>query len=123
MSIYSQQYKENAAKCELKIPFCQTCQQFFFYPRALCPHCLGAGWEWKSSTGRGKVYSFTIVRITYLEDFADKTPYIYAIIELDEGVRMAANIVDCPFDDVRVGMEVVWTMQSKISELPAFKPV
>jgi len=57
-------------------------------------------------SGRGRVYSFTVVRRPLIPDFAAIAPYIYAIIELEEGVRLTSNIINCQFEDVYVDMPV-----------------
>ncbi len=107
----------------LQLQYCPACKKYIFYPREFCPECLEVKPEWRDSTGRGKVYSYTIVRWSALKSFESKVPYIYAIVELDEGVRMPTNIVDCPVDEVKIGMpvEVTWQREGK-KDIPVFRP-
>jgi len=90
----------------LELQYCPACQKYIFYPRELCPYCLEAKPEWKGVSGRGRVYSYTVVRQSALKEFVKKVPYIYAIVELDEGVRIPTTIIGCPVDEIEIGMPV-----------------
>jgi len=79
---------------------------FFFYPRNRCPECLSADWSWQETSGRGFVYAFTIDRVGHDPAQRSRLPLVIAIIELDEGPRMTANVLDCVPEDVVVGMRV-----------------
>ena len=78
----------------------------FFYPRSRCPRCLGADWEWCDASGRGEIHSFTVDRVGHLPGLEQAVPYAIAIVELAEGPRMTARIVDCDVDALRVGQPV-----------------
>ena len=97
---------EAAKRHELLIPRCSACDRFFFYPRHTCPHCMSPDWEWAPVSGRGRVYSFTLVRRPANPAFGDDVPYPYAVVELDEGPRMITNIVDCPVEAIEIDMPV-----------------
>jgi len=79
---------------------------FFFYPRSRCPKCLGDDWQWQPASGRGEVHAFTIDRVGHDPALARRVPFAIAVIELEEGPRVTANVVGCPVDDVHVGMPV-----------------
>lgn len=117
-------FKEKCNRGELWLPYCPHCQKAFFYPRGQCPFCLEAGWEWKPASGRGQIYSYTIVNVSTLDEFRDSTPYVYALIDLEEGVRLASNLVDCPVELLKPDMPVklAWVMRDG-RQLPAFRPV
>jgi len=110
---------------QLRLQRCAECQSYVFYPRSVCPHCLSERLEWATASGRGKVYSFTIVRRAMNPSFADDVPYVFAIVELAEGPRVTTNIVNCAPDDVRVDMPVTATYDSVTPEtaLLKFEPV
>jgi len=91
---------------EVRIQRCPDCQRYIFYPRALCPHCLSEGLEWVRASGRGRVYSYTVVRRAMHPAFQPEVPYVFAIIELEEGVRLPSNVINCRPEDVRVDMRV-----------------
>lgn len=95
-------YWQAAAQGKLMIKRCKECSQVHFYPRALCPHCLGDT-EWVESTGLGRVYSASTVQQ------ADGD-YIIAYVELDEGVTMLTNLVDAGAS-VAIGARVKVSMQ------------
>jgi uncharacterized protein len=82
----------HAAEGVLALPFCAACERFFFYPRPFCPRCWSYAVEWKHVSGRGRVVSYTIVeRLAAGLDRA--IPYVVAIVELEEGERLMANVV------------------------------
>jgi len=107
----------------LEIQYCPACEKYIFFPRELCPYCLQVKPEWKETSGWGRVYSYTVVRRSSLEEFVKKVPYIYAIVELQEDIRMSSNIVDCPVDKIKIGMpvELAWVDESK-NGVPVFRP-
>ena len=85
---------------------CSICNQCFFPARVICPECRRKGKmsEYKFS-GRGKVFSYTVVRIPP-EGFELYSPYIVAIIDLEEGTRIVSQIVDCKPHEAKIGMQV-----------------
>ncbi|MEM0359381.1 MAG: Zn-ribbon domain-containing OB-fold protein [Candidatus Hadarchaeales archaeon] len=85
---------------------CGHCEKIFFPPRAICPNCRRVGHlEPFKLSGRGRVYSFTTV-YAGPRDFKDQIPYVLAIIELEEGPRVMAQITDCNGEEVKIGDEV-----------------
>ena len=120
----SRGYFEALARHELYVQRCSTCGTKRFYPRALCPACLSDATEWLRASGRGTVYSFTVTHQNQAPGFRDELPYVLAIVELAEGVRLMTNIVGCPPGDVRIGMpvEVVFEDVTPEITLPKFKP-
>lgn len=109
---------------ELLIQHCRDCDRYQFYPRPLCVHCWGEDLQWVRSEGRGTVYSYSIVRQNMMPGFAQEVPYVFAVVELEEGVRMSTNIVRCEPDKVTVGMPVVIEFERITNEitLPKFRP-
>ena len=100
-------YWEATAQGKLLIKSCNACGHVFFYPRNHCPSCWSTDTEWKESSGRGTVYTFTVVYQNDLPPFRDRVPYVVAIVELEEGVRMTSNIEGITPEEVRCGMPVV----------------
>jgi len=94
---------EAAARGELRYQRCPECGHAQFYPRAVCTAC-GASPEWANASGRGTVHTFTVVRQNLMPPFREELPYVVAMVELEEGVRMMTNVTDCAPDDVHVGM-------------------
>lgn len=110
---------------ELRYQQCQDCDSLIFYPRRHCTACLGNNLAWRKSSGRGRVYTYSVVRQSYHPFFRDLVPYAVAWIDLDEGFRLVSNIVgvDDPSRDVRIGMEVRvrWEEYDELC-LPLFEP-
>lgn len=108
---------------ELEMQYCTACEKYIFYPRELCPYCLEVRPEWRECTGRGIIYSYTIVRKSLLQEFEDRVPYTYAIVELQEGIRIPTNIIDCPVDQVRIGLPVeLARVEESKNPIPLFRP-
>lgn len=102
----SQPYWEAAARHELRLPFCIDCEKHFFMPRVLCPRCHGDRIDWRSASGDGVVYSFTIARRAAGPAFAERVPYVVALVDLDEGARLLSQIVTEDVGAVRIGQRV-----------------
>ncbi len=118
----SRPFWEAARLHELSLQRCAACTAYIYYPRARCPHCFSDRLGWERVSGRGKVYSYTVVRRASSRSFADQ-PYVLAIVELNEGPRMTTNIVAEPHN-VKVGMPVVVHFDDVTPEhtLVKFKP-
>jgi uncharacterized OB-fold protein len=104
---------------------CRTCGALQFYPKTTCTTCGSADLDWQPASGRGTVHTFTVARRATHPAFNGMEPYVVAIIELDEGPRVTGNVVDCPVDDVAVGMPVALTWDEADSDgirLPLWRP-
>lgn len=121
----SEVYWEAARRHELVLQQCRACERFRFYPRLVCPQCLSDQFEWRRASGRGVVYSFTVIHRPPFPAFRDRVPYVLALIDLEEGVRMMSNVIGCEPNEVRIGMPVEATFDDVTEEitLPKFKPV
>lgn len=118
----SRPFWDAARERRLAIQRCGACSTYVFPPRALCPHCHDATPEWVDASGTGSVYSYTVARRPAGPSFADKVPYVVAIVELDEGVRMLSNLVGVELDALRVGQRVRVTFEeSGDVTLPIFE--
>ncbi len=104
-------------------PVCSECGKSFFTPQIACPACLSVEWTYVPSSGRGTVYSATVVHRAPFPGLT--TPYQVAIVDLDEGWSMLTNVVDSPEAPVPIGtvVEVVWIDVDANLTLPAFRPV
>ena len=109
----------------LRIKRCHACRRAHFYPRPFCPHCWSEDVVWEDATGRATLYTYSVVHQNDLPPFPDRVPYVAAIVELEEGPRHMTNVVDCPFDQLRVGMDLEVTYRQETDEvtLPVFRPV
>jgi len=82
-------------------------------PRHLCPECWSDQLEWVESKGMGTVHSFTVIHRAPISAFAARTPYVVALIELDEGPRMMANVIGDDALSVRIGDRVGVTFEDR----------
>ncbi len=109
----------------LVLPWCVACEQAFWFPREVCPGCLGSAIDWRPASGRGRIHAATVEHHPALLPavFGDQ-PYVIALVDLDEGVRMMSNVVGCPPDEVGVGMAVAatWEPLSDGRQLLLFEP-
>ena len=117
-------YWDAAKRHELVMPRCKKCDHFFFYPRSECPRCLSTEIEWTKVSGRARLHTFTIVRQPVNPAFLEDVPYVYALVQLNEGPRMISNVVECEIDDVRVDMPLTVVFDDATPEwtLVKFKP-
>jgi uncharacterized OB-fold protein len=100
---------EYCAKHELRMQFCTRCSSWVWYPKAWCPKCgKRETMEWKGLSGRGTVYSFTIIRqvIDNAPSFNKDMPFVIALVELEEGPRMYSNLTGVKPDEVAIGDRV-----------------
>jgi uncharacterized OB-fold protein len=118
MDAATEPYWTAAKQGVLKIKRCTACDKVHFYPRALCPFCL-ADTEWIDASGLGTIYSVTVTRR------AGPIAYALAYVQLDEGISMLTNIVDCDLDSLRIGDRVKLCFKAADGEnrVPMFTPV
>lgn len=111
-------YWDATKKGTLLFKRCMECGKPHYYPRARCPHCSSEPTQWQRSTGRGSIYSFSIVRRA-------ASPYVIAYVTLSEGFTMLANVVDCEFGDLRIGqlVTVVFEGCEDGRMIPQFTPL
>jgi len=110
----------------MQLQRCNGCGQFIFYPRGVCPRCFSDDLAWQPVAGTGAVHAFTIVHRHPSPAFNDEVPYVVALVELDEGVRMLSNLVGIEPDPARVKVglpvEVVYDDATDEVTLPKFRP-
>jgi uncharacterized OB-fold protein len=118
----SRPFWDAARQHRLQLQHCGGCKAFIYYPRDRCPQCLSDKLEWRPVSGQGKVYSYTVVRRASTRSFSDK-PYVLAIVELEEGVRLTTNIEAAP-ESIKIGMPVTVCFDDVTPErtLVKFKP-
>jgi uncharacterized OB-fold protein len=116
-----------AARGELAIPRCTGCRRLVWYPCERCPGCAGDTLSWERVSGRGRVFSFAIVRRPLLPAYAELVPYATGLVSLDEdpAVRLVTRFVDCAPDDLRIDLPVravFRTLPSSALLAPFFAP-
>ena len=117
-------YWDGAAHDQLLIQRCERCAHIFHPPLPVCPSCHSTELSWQPASGRGKVFSYTVVHLAAHPAFADRVPYVAALIELEEGPRMVADVLDIAPEDVRIDMPVIvrFVQVADGVKLPQFVP-
>jgi uncharacterized OB-fold protein len=107
----------------LLLPLCNACGKHFFRPEVACTHCISLDWQWVEASGRGTLYSYSVIHRAPLPGF--KTPLVFAIVELAEGPTMFSNVIECAPEQVRIGMslQVVFEPLNAEVSLPKFRPL
>ena len=116
------QFYAECAKGRLCFQRCRACNTWRHLPRHGCAACGSTDWEWAPSTGRGRVFSWTVTHQAPFPGFA--TPYIVAVIELEEGVRMAAGLRDVDPAELRLDLPVELDLEpvTETAAVPFFRP-
>ena len=111
-----------AANGQLLVRRCTTCGRFQTPPLPMCPACNGLTWQAEPMSGRGSVYTFTITHHPKFPGFP--SPYVVALIELEEGPRIVSNLIDIDPAQVEIGLPVEVTFVAVDDELtlPLFRP-
>lgn len=91
-SVYSKPFWDGVEAGELRLPWCLACGKPHFPPRPFCPHCWEDEVEWRPASGRGKLYTYTVVRANPPSAFVDLLPFVIGIVRLDEDVQMMTHI-------------------------------
>jgi uncharacterized protein len=113
----TQEFWRAAAEARFLLPRCRACGQHHWHPRIMCPMCGGADLEWIQASGRGSVFSFTVMRTA-------AQPFVLAYVQLEEGPVLLTHVIDCPFEAVHVGqaVEVRWRKTDEGRCVPVFAP-
>lgn len=101
----------------LQLGYCRDCNRVHYYPRPFCPHCWSEAVELKPASGRGTLYTYSIVHVNDQPPFRDRLPYVAAMVDLEEGVRVSTNIVGCAHDALKLGMRVTVRFQQVTEEV------
>ena len=120
----SKTFWQGCQRQQLLLQKCRDCGRFQFYPRSFCINCMSQSLEWVRSSGKGTVHTFTVTHQNAMPGFAQEVPYVFAIVELTEGVRLTTNIVGCAPAEVYIGMPVTVVFEPISPEisLPKFRP-
>ncbi len=114
---------EGCRQGKLLLQYCDQCQQHQFYPRLYCMHCGSTNVRWVPASGRGVIYSYTVIHQNKSPEFVQDTPYNVAVVELAEGPRLMSTIVETDLAELRIDLPVtvVFDAVSEVIHLPRFK--
>jgi len=113
---------EAAKEERLLIKHCLDCDVYSYYPRPFCPKCWSEQVEWFEASGGATLYTWSVIYANDQPPFRDQVPYVAAVVDLDEGPRMMTNVIDCPFEELRIGMPLRVTFRPISDEftIPVF---
>lgn len=116
-------YFTGGLRSELLVKRCGDCGTTQAYPQNLCGNCLSKNNVWIRASGKGTIYSFSVVHQTPGPAFRLDVPFTLAFVELEEGVRIMSNIIDVDPRSVYIGMpvQVTWDRRDDVA-IPMFKP-
>lgn len=119
----TQPFWDGAKKKKLMLQYDPSKKKFQFWPRDCSVRTGKRNLQWKASSGKGFLYSYTTTYVP-TPGFEGKTPYLVGLIELDEGVRIIGNLINVKEDDVKIGMrvKVAWEPMSEDINYFAFEP-
>jgi uncharacterized protein len=103
MSTSARYWREIPQRYRLEAAKCTSCGKVFFPPRLTCKECGGREFEKVILPDTGKLMTYTIIRVAPSE-FSDQAPYAVGVAELDNGVRLMAQVADVDFDEIKLGM-------------------
>ncbi len=115
---------EGAQAGELRLQCCSRCGGWMYPVPHRCQHCGATELTWRTASGRGTLYSHARLQRVYHPRHDGRLPIILAWIDLEEGVRMPSNLVNCDPADARVGMPVQVTFERfpDGGAVPVFQP-
>ena len=119
------EFWQATANKEFRYQQCANCGTIVWHPRAHCTGCVDGDLRWKVSAGKGTIYSFSVVRLSYHPFFRTKVPYAVVYVDLDEGPRFLTNVTGIadPLTDVHAGqrVELAWEEHDELS-IPLVRP-
>ena len=102
----SQPFWDGLREHQLRLQQCGDCGHWIFFPRSHCPSCGSRRLGWKSVSGLGRLYTYTVARVPTLPEFSDELPQLLAVVELDEGPHLNTTLVGVAPEALHVGMRV-----------------
>lgn len=120
----TEEYWEHTTEERLAIPYCNDCDDFFFFPRSRCPICMAEDIEFRSVSGAATLVSYTTIHRAPTRNYQEMAPYVNALVDLAEGVRLM-TIIDVESEaELSIGMDLDVTFAETESEykLPFFEP-
>jgi uncharacterized OB-fold protein len=112
---FAAEFYAHCARGELRFQRCTGCGAWRHPPRILCPQCASEAWEWARSSGRGRLFSWTVTHQGIVPWFAQDVPYAVAVVELEEGPRIVSGLRGIPLDRLALGLPLEVAFE-KVSE-------
>jgi uncharacterized OB-fold protein len=113
----SRPYWDALREGRLMIQQCAACGKLRHYPRPVCDGCYSMETTWRQMSGRGTVHSWTVAHHPFHPGFKSELPYVLVTVDLDEGVRMLAQLRGVEPDALAVGLPVTMVAERVTDEL------
>ena len=110
-------YWQSLKAHQVKLQKCTNCGGFRFPPSPSCYNCGTLGGDWTPISGKGTVYSWTVIHHPIDKRLKNEVPFIIVLIELEEGPRVAGRLIDCDKNKIKAGMKVISQFDDIDSEL------
>ncbi len=120
----SRHFWEAVQRDELCLQRCLACSAWIYYPNRRCTSCYSDELEWQTCSGRGSVWSYSVVHQAPYESYRVDVPYILAMVRLEEGPQMMTNLLNCDPGELEIGLPVVFTTETRSDgfKIPQFQP-
>ena len=122
---WTEPFWQACAKHRLTVPECLQCGLQRMPPTPFCPGCQGQTLRWVEVSGRGQIYSFTVVRRAIIAGMDTQIPYVPAVVSLQEypAIRLISAVIDSDIANVGIGsaVTVAWRPGRDGRDLPFFE--
>lgn len=98
-------WREIPRRYRMEAEKCTGCGYVAFPPRRICPKCKNRKFEPTVLAPEGKILTFTVIHVPATQ-FSDEAPFAIGVVELDGGVRITAQLVDCDHGSLEIGQRV-----------------
>ena len=115
--LFTKAYWDGLNHGKLMLQVCGDCARITHPPGPVCSSCLSDNVTYREAKGLGTVYAFTVSHRPLHEEFKKDLPYVVALVDLDEGVRIMTWLVGCKPEDMRIGMRVKATYERITDEI------
>ncbi len=118
------EFYEHCAKEKLCFQRCHECRTWRHIQRSMCAKCGSTDWEWEASSGRGRIFTWTVTHQAIHPAFADDVPFAVVVVELEEGVRIVSGLRELAPAEITLDLpvEVEFERVSEQIALPYFRP-
>jgi uncharacterized OB-fold protein len=91
----------------MKLQRCNRCEQFWYYPGPVCRHCSARDWTWTEVSGRGSIYSYSVLERAKGNPFEADVPIAIILVRLEEGPVMMSNLIEYDPSDLAIDAPVI----------------
>jgi uncharacterized OB-fold protein len=99
-------YWQHLKEHEVRLQKCTECRRFRFPPYPNCPHCGALGGDWEAISGKGSLYSWTVVHHPIDPRLKDEVPFVLALVQMEEGPRIVGRLIGCNSKQLKADMPV-----------------